>query len=79
MPNPNHRMSTVHTLCPAPVCRARPTAIFGLYATKSEVGRYTLGPGMRHVATVTLDLPPGWSQSLSSAGQYNLEVRCSHG
>ncbi len=49
---------------------------FPLYATKSEVGRYTCEPGMRQVATVTLDLPPGWSQGLSSAAAYRLQVRC---
>ncbi len=47
---------------------------FPLYATRNEVGRYTCEPGMRHVGNLVLELPPGWSQGLARANDYNLQV-----
>lgn len=58
-----------------PVRRSEVDVTIQLYATKSEVGRYILDPGMRHVATMTLDLPPGWSQGVARASYYTLQVR----
>ncbi len=31
-------------------------------------------PGMRHVGTIALELPQGWSQGLASADDYELQV-----
>lgn len=54
--------------------RSQTAVYFPLYATVKEGALYTCEPGMRRVAAVELDLPPGWSVGLACSDDYKLRV-----
>ncbi|KAG2438533.1 hypothetical protein HXX76_005084 [Chlamydomonas incerta] len=64
--------SVKRTFCPT---SSSTTAIaVDVYATPAAEARYIGEPGMRRVAEVTLELPPGWRKGVAKRTDYDVEV-----
>ncbi|EFJ52796.1 hypothetical protein VOLCADRAFT_120200 [Volvox carteri f. nagariensis] len=50
-----------------------------LFTTENEDARYTAEPGMRKVATVIMELPPGWTSTVQRRQDYDIEVELRFG
>ncbi|GLC34802.1 hypothetical protein PLESTM_000241700 [Pleodorina starrii] len=62
-----------------PMYKTASSVAFDLYKTGQPSARYTAESGMEKLATVILELPPGWSRNLASSANYSLQAEMRFG